>query len=161
MDECFEALTLVQTGKAAMLPIVLLQGEGVTYWDEFDQFIRNDLLRRGWISADDLSLYKICKTSQEAVDHIGRFYRNYHSTRYVRDDMVIRLQRRISERDVADLSARFEKLIKPGTGPMRLAGPFDVEEDHRELPRLVFTHTRHHYGTVRKLIDAINECEPV
>ncbi|MFN7431398.1 MAG: LOG family protein, partial [bacterium] len=74
MDEAFETLTLIQTGKAAMLPVVMLQGEGVTYWNQFDRFIREDLLARGWVGEDDLSLYKLCATAKEAADHIEGFY---------------------------------------------------------------------------------------
>jgi hypothetical protein len=159
MDEAFEALTLVQTGKAAPLPIVLVQGEGQTYWDEFLAFVRAALLERGWISPEDQSLYKLCATSQEAADHIEQFYKIYHSSRYVRDDMVIRLKRRLTDAEVRGLATRFAKLVKPGGTPMTQRGPLEVEDDHLDLPRLVFTHTRYHYGLIRQLIDAINQCE--
>ena len=159
MDEAFEALTLVQTGKAAPLPIVLLQGDGQTYWDQFLAFVNEGLLSRGWISQDDLSLIKLCRTSQEAADHIETFYRVYHSSRYVRDDMVIRLKKRLKESEVAELNKRFASLIKPGGLPLTQRGPLEVEDDHLTLPRLIFTHTRYHYGRIRELIDAINQCQ--
>jgi len=159
MDEAFEALTLVQTGKAAPLPIVLLQGDGQTYWDQFLAFVSEGLLSRGWISQDDLSLIKLCRTSQEAADHIETFYRVYHSSRYVRDDMVIRLKKRLKESEVAELNKRFASLIKPGGLPLTQRGPLEVEDDHLTLPRLIFTHTRYHYGRIRELIDAINQCQ--
>ncbi|MCE2925100.1 MAG: LOG family protein [Phycisphaeraceae bacterium] len=158
MDEAFETLTLIQTGKAAMLPVVMLQGEGVTYWNQFDRFIREDLLARGWVGEDDLSLYKLCATAKEAADYIEGFYRVYHSSRYIKDDLVIRLKRALSDADVAGLNKRFASLIKPGGLAMHMRGPFPVEDDHLGLPRLVFTHTRHAYGKVRQLIDAINAC---
>ncbi len=160
MDEAFETLTLIQTGKAGMVPVVCLQGDGSDYWQKFDHFIREQLLERRLISAEDLSLYKICATSQEAADHIDRFYRCYHSSRYVKDDLVIRLKYSLKDKDVADLNARFAKLVKAGGTPMHQRGPFEVEDDHLDLPRLVFTHTRHAYGMIRQLIDAINDCDP-
>jgi uncharacterized protein (TIGR00730 family) len=166
MDEAFESLTLIQTGKAAMLPVVLLQGKGETYWEQFITFVKQGLLTRGWISEEDLSLFRLCFSAQEAVDHIIRFYRLYHSARYVKDDLVIRIKRPLHQRDIDRLSERFASLIKkPENGGLTggkivLRGAFDVETDHRDLPRLVFTHTRYHFGRIRQLIDAINECEP-
>jgi uncharacterized protein (TIGR00730 family) len=159
MDEAFEALTLIQTGKAAMLPVVLLQGKGETYWEKFLTFLSEGLLNRGWISPEDLSLLKLCHSSDEAVEHITQFYRVYHSARYVRDDLVIRLHKPLTEKAVAALNTRFAKLIKPDGQAMHIRGPMEVEDDHLELPRLVFTHTRYHYGMIRQLIDAINLSE--
>ncbi|MCE2653612.1 MAG: LOG family protein [Planctomycetaceae bacterium] len=159
MDEGFELLTLVQTGKASMVPIVLCEGKDQTYWEEFDHFVRKGLLDRKLISPEDTSLYKICKTSEEAVQHILDFYRIYHSSRYVKDDLIIRLNKPISQKDVDRLSERFASLIRDG-GKMTLRGPYDVEDDHLNLPRLCFTHNRRHYGTVRQLLDAINACDP-
>lgn len=158
MDESFEVLTLVQTGKAAMIPIVLVEGEGNPYWEEWDAWVRNSLLPRGLISPEDLNLYSIARTPQDAADYITRFYRNYHSSRYVKDELVIRLQRPLTPADVERLGSEYARLIKRGGLVQR--GPLEVEEDHLALPRLVFTHTRHNFGLVRKLIDSINDCEP-
>lgn len=164
MDEAFEALTLIQTGKGSMIPVVMVEGAGQTYWEEFDAAMRTLLLARGWINEEDVGLYRICQTPQEAADQIRQFYRNYHSSRYVRDELVIRLKRPLREADVARLSDEFAVLIKPGPdgarGRMVLRGPLEAEDDHLDLPRLVFTHTRHKFGLIRRLIDRINECEP-
>lgn len=164
MDEGFEALTLIQTGKSSMIPIVLVEGKGGTYWQEFDAAMRQMLLTRGWISPEDTNLYRLCATPQEACDHILKFYTLYHSSRYVKDEMIIRLKAPISQKDVDRLSDEFRVLIRPaadGSQKMHLRGAYEVEEDHRELPRLCFTHTRHKIGLIRKLIDEINECKPV
>jgi len=96
---------------------------------------------------------------QDAADHIAKFYRNYHSSRYVRDDLVIRLKKRLKDEDVAKLSGEFAKLIKSGSITQR--GPYEVEDDHLDLPRLAFTHTRRDFGLVRALIDKINDLETV
>ena len=157
LDEAFETLTLVQTGKAAMVPIVLVEGEHENrgYWEGFDRFIRGQLLERGWISPEDPGLYHIAPTPEDAAEHVLNFYRVYHSSRYVRDTLVIRLNRSIPESFVRELNDEFQSIIKKGE--MTLRGPFDVEEDALELPRLTFTHTRHHFGLIRRLIDRINE----
>ncbi|MFN7021336.1 MAG: LOG family protein [Phycisphaerales bacterium] len=166
MDESFEALTLVQTGKSSMIPIVLLEGKGGTYWEEFDAAMRKMLLARGWISPEDVTLYRIMASPEEAVHHIRRFYRNYHSSRYVKDDLVIRLQRPLREADVDRLSAEYQVLIRADGGangsPPRIVqrGPFEAEDDHTDLPRLSFPHTRNKFALVRQLIDRINECDP-
>ena len=157
MDEAFEVLTLIQTGKSGMIPIVLLEGEGQRYWEQWDRWVKDALLARGLISPEDIGLYTICHTPGEAVAHILKFYRIYHSSRYVQDDLVIRLRRPISEADVKRLEEEFRPLIK--SGGMTLRGAYDVEDDHLDLPRLAFTHTRSKFGLVRRLIDRINECE--
>ncbi|MFG0327631.1 MAG: LOG family protein [Phycisphaerales bacterium JB037] len=158
MDEAYETLTLVQTGKASMIPIVMLEGAGNEYWEQWQDFTRDRLLSRGLISEEDSSLYHLADTPADAVAHITRFYRNYHSSRYVRDDLVIRLKHRLRDEDVAALADEFRILIKRGTIVQR--GPYEVEEDHLDLPRLAFTHTRHKYGLVRRLIDRINDFDP-
>jgi hypothetical protein len=165
MDEGFEALTLIQTGKSSMIPIVLVEGANQTYWQEFDHAMRTMLLARGWISAEDVDLYRIFNTPAAAADHIVRFYRIYHSSRYVKDDLVIRIKKPLREQDVDRLTDEFRILIKPvGTtgSPSKIVqrGPFEQEDDHLTLPRLSFPHTRYKFGMIRKLIDRINECEP-
>ena len=91
-DEGFEVLTLVQTGRCDPLPIVLIEQPGGTYWKEWDRFVRRELLGNGMISENDTRLYFITSDAKEAVDHITRFYSNYQSIRYVRDDLIIRLR---------------------------------------------------------------------
>jgi len=157
LDEAFETLTLIQTGKAAMVPIVLVEGEGRErgYWNGFDRFVREQLLERGWISPEDPGLYHIASSPQDAAEHVLDFYRVYHSSRYHRDDLIIRLNREIPESHIAKLNDEFASIIKRGQIVQR--GPYDVEADALDLPRLAFTHTRHHYGLIRRLITRINE----
>ena len=158
MDEAFEVLTLIQTGKSSMVPIVLLEGEGIPYWDLWDDFVKERLLNNGMISEEDLSLYQVCHTPEEAVDIVERFYRTYHSSRYVRDDLVIRINHPISEEGVQALNDEFGVLVK--SGRIVQCGAYAEEQDHLDLPRLAFTHTRHKFGLVRKLIDRINDFGP-
>ena len=157
MDEVYETLTLVQTGKASMIPIVFCEGEhaGKGYWQGWWDFNRTQLMDRGWISPEDENLFYIAKDPTDAADHVERFYRIYHSSRYVRDDLVIRLKKPLSEAVVAQLNEEFKVLVK--TGAMRLGTALPQEEDHTDLPRLIFHHTRYKFGLIRKLIDRINE----
>lgn len=164
MDEAFEALTLIQTGKSSMIPIVLVEGQGGTYWQQFDQAMRQMLLTRAWINPEDIDLYRICATPAEAVKVCVDFYRNYHSSRYVKDDLVIRIKKPIAQTDVDRLTDEFRVLIRPqggstGSPPQIVQRSALLEEDdHLDLPRLVFPHTKHKFGLVRKLIDRINLC---
>ena len=165
MDEGFEALTLIQTGKSSMIPIVLVEGANQTYWQEFDHAMRTMLLARGWISPEDLDLYRIFNTPAAAADHVVQFYRMYHSSRYVKDDLVIRLRKPLKQVDIDRLTDEFRILIKKeGTtsSPSKIVqrAPFEQEDDHLLLPRLSFPHTRYKFGLIRRLIDRINDCEP-
>jgi uncharacterized protein (TIGR00730 family) len=159
MDEAYETLTLVQTGKASPIPIVLLEGEGGSYWHEFETWTRKGLLKKGFISPEDVHLYYTAKDPTDAANHIIRFYRNYHSSRYVRDTCVIRLHGHLREEDVAALNDEFAVLVKSGSITQR--GALEGEDDHLHLPRIVFHHTRHKYGLIRKLIDRINDFDPI
>lgn len=159
MDEAYETLTLVQTGKASPIPIVLLEGEGGSYWQDFEDWTRKGLLERNFISPEDINLYYHARDARDAADHITRFYRNYHSSRYVRDTFVIRLNGHLRDEDVALLNDEFAVLVK--SGRITQGSALDGEDDHRHLPRLIFHHTRHKYGLIRRLIDRINDCNPI
>lgn len=157
MDEAYETLTLVQTGKSGMIPIVMLEGEGGDYWHEFHAFARNALLSRQMISEDDTALYYHAKSPHDAVKHVLDFYRNYHSSRYVGDELVIRVRRRLEPEQIELLNQEFGRLVKDGK--IRQGGPHEHEDEYLDLPRITFTHTRRDFGLVRKLIDRINQLD--
>src|SRR6267143_4832504 len=92
MDEGYEALTLMQTGKSQLMPLVLIDRPGGTYWKTWDKHVREHLLRDQLICQDDLNLYQITDDTEQAVKIITRFYRNFHSSRFVKDLFVIRLK---------------------------------------------------------------------
>jgi uncharacterized protein (TIGR00730 family) len=156
MDEAFETLTLVQTGKASMLPIVLLEGKDGTYWPQWRTWVEEHLLANGMISPADLHLFHVARDPADAAEHIRAFYRMYHSARYVGDDLVIRMQAPLAPADVERLGHEFADLIASGT--LQTVKPYRPERDHLDLPRIAFTHTRRDYGRVRQLIDALNRC---
>jgi hypothetical protein len=156
LDEAFETLTLVQTGKAQPIPIVMVEGAGGDYWETFHAWIKRQLLDRGWISPEDPGLYYLAKDPADAASHITEYYRNYHSSRYVKDDMVIRVRRPLRGEQVEALEEEFGPIIK--SGKLRQRGPLDEEEGEAPgLPRLVFHHNRGKFGVIRRLIDRINQ----
>jgi hypothetical protein len=75
MDELFEALTLIQTGKVARFPIVLV---GTEYWGGLMEWVKNTMLAgEKNISEEDLNLYRLVDTAEDAAEHIFRFYDKY------------------------------------------------------------------------------------
>ncbi|RMH26487.1 MAG: LOG family protein [Planctomycetota bacterium] len=157
-DEAFEVLTLVQTGKSSIVPIVLVEGESSRYWADWRRLVEDTLLAGGFICEEDLSLFYHAHSPADAADHVQRFYRNYQSSRYVGDQLVIRLRQRLRDEAVVRLNDEFAGIVREGR--ITQSGPLDGETDHLELPRLVFTHTRRQWGIVRRLIDRLNEMEP-
>jgi len=157
-DEAFEVLTLIQTGKTSMVPVVLIEGVDGQYWRHWKQYLDEFLLEGGFISPEDVELFHVARDPADAVEHIVSFYRNYHSSRYVRDDLVIRVRRLLRPEDVERLNDEFGVLVREGR--IEQQGALPEEDDHLDLPRIVFTHTRRQYGLVRKMIDRINEFQP-
>ncbi len=157
MDEGYEALTLMQTGKSQLMPLVLIDRPGGTYWKTWDKHMREHLLRDDLISPDDLCLYQITDNTDQAVRIITRFYRNFHSSRFVKDLFVIRLKHAPSD---SALEAMNEDFADINTGPpIKRIEPTPEErddEDHVELPRIAFNFNRKDYGRLRQLIDVLN-----
>jgi hypothetical protein len=158
LDEGFEILTLVQTGKAQPIPIVMLEAPRGTYWKTWQRHVEDHLLRRALISEEDLSLYRLTDNVDEAVEEITRYYRVFHSARYVRDLLVLRLKRPLPPEFIAALAAEFADIIEGNTGIIQRAS-FPVEQDEPEtlaLPRLAMRFNRMAFGRLRRLIDRIN-----
>jgi|DewCreStandDraft_5_1066085.scaffolds.fasta_scaffold11542_2 hypothetical protein len=156
-DEAFETLTLLQTGKTRPVPLVFLDQPRGTYWTTWRRYVEDHMLRRGMIDRTDFALFRVTDSIEEAVNEILRFYQVYHSSRYVRELLVIRLQRPLPEDFVRSLNREFADIVVRGRIEQRSALP--VEKDEPEiasLPRLVFEFDRLHFGRLRELIDAIN-----
>jgi uncharacterized protein (TIGR00730 family) len=154
-DEVFEALTLTQTGKQPVLPVVLVDENGGTYWKRFAEFIRAELVGKGMISAEDTGLFRITDDLDEAVAEILDFYRVYHSQRYVGGNLIFRLRRALSVETLADLNGRFGDILdgraEQSTGPLKAEnGEFP------ELPRLVLPFNRASFSRIRQVIDFVN-----
>jgi len=159
-DELFESITLVQTGKSQLLPIILMDLPDATYWSRWQEFLRDDLVQRGYISEDELNLVKFISSAEAAVKEITGFYRNYHSYRFVKQDLVIRLNQPPSPALIDRLNREFADIISDGE--MRLTEPLPEEAEEPEtlhLHRLLVRFNREDFARLRQLIDAINAAE--
>ncbi len=156
-DEGFEVLTLLQTGKAPPMPVVLMELPGEHYWESWDRFIREQLLARGFVSPADLDLYRIVRSPTEAADWIASYYSTYHSMRQVGGRLVIRLERPLSDAQVSRLDEKFRDLVASGRISKTTALPEEEDEPALESkPRLVFAYDRGHAGRLNELILEIN-----
>jgi len=159
-DELLEALTLAQTGKSQLVPIVLVDLPGGSYWKAWLEFVKECLLGRGYISERDLSLFNIVYDVDEVVDEIRLFYRNYHSYRFVRQDLVIRLNHPLAPGLVEKLNRDFADILSGGE--IQETEPFPEESDDPgtlHLPRLRFQFNREDFAGLRQMIDVINRAE--
>jgi uncharacterized protein (TIGR00730 family) len=158
LDEAMETLTLVQTGKRNPLPIMLLDVPGGTYWKGWVRFVKKALLANGYIGKSDLKLFESVDAVDDAVARINRFYRRYHSLRYVGDKLLIRLNSEISSSAVEALKRDFSDMLKPGGDICRSgACPEEMDEpDICHLPRLSVDFNRCDFARLRELIDAVN-----
>ena len=156
-DEAFETLTLMQTGKTQLMPLVLIDKPGGTYWKTWEKHVREHLLRNELISPEDLEFWKITDDPSEAVKWVARFYRNFHSYRFVRGELVIRLQHAPSQTALEALNEDFSDIIEGE--PVR---SIDVTEDERgdddwvDLPRITFGFDRKSYARLHELIGVLN-----
>jgi uncharacterized protein (TIGR00730 family) len=157
LDEGYEAITLMQTGKAQLMPLVLVDRPGGTYWKTWDIHIREELLRNKLISPEDLNLYQITDSTNEAVKIITRFYRNFHSTRFVKDLLVVRLKNAPNESALAALNEDFAGIIVEGKIEAIKPTLDEIEDkDELELARIAFNFNRRDYGRLRQMIDVLN-----
>ncbi len=154
-DEGYEALTLVQTGKSELVPIVFIDEPGGCYWDEWRRYVEDRLVGDGLISEHVMSLFKITDDIDQAVKEIIGFYANYHSTRFVGGRAVVRLRRAPDEGQLAQLNRNYASLLTDGE--IEISHPLPQEENEfPDLPRLVLELNRREMGRFRELIDELN-----
>jgi len=157
LDEAFEVLTLMQTGKARIIPVVMLDRPRGNYWEVWMKFITDRLLKSGLVSEEDFSFFKITHSVPDAVAEILNFYKIYHSARWVGDRFVIRMNDRLSKAAVVNLNKQFADIVRKGEIMQGTALPQEKNEPEIwDLPRLIFTPYRSRFGRFRQLIDAIN-----
>ncbi len=160
MDEGFEVLTLVQTGKSAPMPIVFIDRPGGNYWQGWQDYIEKQLLARGLINPEDLHLYKITDDIDAAAREVRHFYSNYHSIRYHKDELIIRLHYPPTPEQLARIERQFADIKTHGQ--FRVSGPLSVERDEpalAHLHRLVFAFNKRDHGRLRVLINYLNDME--
>jgi uncharacterized protein (TIGR00730 family) len=162
LDEALETLTLMQTGKQTMIPLVLLDSPEGSYWKDLGTFIDKQLLGNGMISPEDVHLYKVANSVEDAVDEVMGFYKIYHSMRYVKDRLVFRLEEKLSDDTIAAINEKFADILASGDFQQCDALPEEAgEPDLAKLPRLYFHFNRRALGRLRMLIDFINGREKV
>ena len=157
MDEAFELLTLVQTGKNMPTPIVLLDVPGGNYWERWREFVISELEVDEYILPVDMTLVKVTDSIDAAVDELLGFYANYHSQRFVDGRLVLRMHELPSEAEITALSRDFADIIvRGGIEPTEATKAELADDDHPELARLAFRFDRHHWARLRQLIDRLN-----
>lgn len=156
LDETFELLTLIQTGKSDLQPVVMIEAPGTGFWGPWVRFVHR-LVDQGMISADDLNLFTVTTDLDEAIDEIRTFYNVYHSQRYVDGDLILRLATEPSDVVVEDLNDRFSDIVRIGRITKVNATPAEIASaDFPDLPRLRFRFDRRRFGRLRCLIDHLN-----
>ena len=157
-DETFELLTLLQTGKATPAPVVLLDVPGGTYWVHWAEYVRHELATKGLVSEHDDELYLVTDDVDAAVGEIQRFWRNYHSIRWVGARLVLRLNHPPTDAEIAEMNARFGDLLVDGEIEPTEPLPAEVaDKDELEKPRLVMHYDARRAGRLRALIDFVND----
>jgi len=166
-DECFESLTLIQTGKSPIVPMVMVEA-GETYWTDWMKFVKTNLLDRGMISPEDIGLFRIVQDEKQAFDEIANFYKNFHSARYVKQWLVVRMLRQIPDAVIDQWNHDFKDVLANETsGRIEKCDPFPHEQDDipteredpltKTLPRIKMLFNRRDFGRLRILIDQINQ----
>ncbi len=157
-DEGFEVLTLLETGKCSPRPLVFVEVPGKRYWKTWLGFLKKQLLAGGLLTEEEFNLFTVVGSVREAVDEITGFYRNYHSIQYGRDVTVIRLNRKIPEKELKRLSKKYKGII---SGEIIPSGPLPTEvrnKEFLELPRICMKFNRKNYGRLIALIRDLNSC---
>jgi uncharacterized protein (TIGR00730 family) len=158
LDEAFELLTLLQTGKAQPAPVVMLDVPGGTYWQHWGTFVERELERPGYVSREDDHLFCVTDDVRTAVDEILGFYRNYHSQRFVKGRLVLRLQHAPTAQELKALNADFADIVVRGEIEAIDATPDEIaDDDHVDLARIAFRFDRHGWSRLRMLIDRLND----
>jgi predicted Rossmann-fold nucleotide-binding protein len=160
LDETLEVLTLIQTGKQTMLPLILLDEPNGTFWGGFEKFVQSELMKLKLISPEDVNLYRVMHSTEAAAHHIVHFYSNYHSMRYVNDTLVLRITHQLTEESLEELNQEFGGILASGQIVQQNALPEESSEPElANLPRLVMHFNRRNFGKLRLLIDRVNDCE--
>lgn len=155
-DEGLEILTLIQTGKSRLVPIVFLHPPGSEFWSDWHKYNTDRLLARGMISPADLSLYRVTDDYQAAVEEITGFYRRYHSMRYVKKDLIIRLEAPLEPEEIEELNDEFPDLLKSGKIETTETLPQESDQTIHHLSRLKLHFRRRAFGRLREMVDKIN-----
>jgi len=158
LDEAFELITLFQTGKSDLHPIVLLESEGTDYWGPLIGFITDKLLALGLISESDLALFLQTTDIDEACEEIFKFYSNYHSQRYTAGRLILRLRQAPDDRELEAINEEFGDIVVEGEIERTDPNQAEIEDDDAlQMERITFYFDRRQFGRLRRLIDRLND----
>jgi uncharacterized protein (TIGR00730 family) len=158
-DELLESITLAQTGKTHLVPIILMDVPGGTYWSRWLEFLRDDVMSRGYINEREMTFFRIHTNAEAAVKEITKFYRNFHSYRFVKHELVIRLNEPPSPALIERLNREFADIV---IGEVRQTEPLPDEANDANtlhLHRIAMRFNREDYARLRQMIDVINSEE--
>ncbi len=157
LDEAFELLTLLQTGRAVPSPVVLFEPPGDAYWRSFRHFLEVELADPALVGPDDMDMFTITSDVEEAVEVLASFYRRYHSLRYVGERLVVRLREPVSDGTLEDLNSNYADLVSAGTIERCEASAAErSDDDVVDLPRLCFRFVKTDYARLHAFIRALN-----
>ncbi len=154
-DEGYESFTLVQTGKAKPRPLVLVDHRGSTFWNSFLSLMRENMEFGGLIDRGDLDLMRHFQDASQAVEEITGFYKNYHSSRFLRDQFLVRVRKKLSPRHFDEMNKLFRDMLERGRF-RRLKAIEDEDEKDKRLDRIIFHFDRSSYHALRRLVDWLN-----
>ena len=137
LDETLELLTLQATGKSVPAPIVLLDVPGGTFWQGFGAFVSRELEAKGYISPGDMDRVLVTDSPEAAMAEITGFWRNYRSSRWYDDRLVLTLAAPPTADERSALAEQFRDALLDGgvdatdDGIALRWNPFAVGELHR------------------------------
>ncbi len=158
-DEAFEVLTLLQTGKMPLIPVVCLAPKRDPFWKNFEKFLKKTVVDNRYAAPDDVRLFRLFHDPDLALRHILHFYRLYHSMRTVKDGIVLRLKIALTPHHIDSLARDFHDML-PARKKFELTGPADEESNEPELkafPRLLIPNPSPRPARLRLFIDALNK----
>lgn len=156
-DELLESITLAQTGKSQLVPIILMDLPDGTYWSRWREFLRENVMSRGYIVENEMTFFKIFTEADAAVNEITRYYCNFHSYRFVKRDLVIRLNHAPSPDLIDRLNRDFADIVSDGKVRKTESSPDEADDPETlHLHRLLVRFNREDFARLRQMIDVIN-----
>jgi uncharacterized protein (TIGR00730 family) len=156
-DEAFECMTLSQTGKFGPVPLVLIDHPEGDYWRSWSKYIDQQLVKTGLVSPEDPNLYTITDNLEVACNVITNFYQVYHSSRYVGEQLVIRMTQDLSDVQVEQLNHDFSDILVQGRIEKSRVLAQEGQDETSILPRLVLYFNQRDLGRLYQMIAAINQ----
>lgn len=157
LDETLEVLTLIQTGKSPLVPVVLLDTPGDSFWQDALDFLTKQLAGNRYILPSDMKLMRLVYSAEEAVTEINQFYSNYHSSRWLKNIFILRLHHALTEAALEEIKATFADLCLSGSfHQQEYLGDYPEDQQLNHLTRLSFEFTGRNQGRLRELIDYVN-----